>query len=297
MINEIIPIVSDSLLDTLKMLPLVALTYVILDMYERNSSINNKLNAILNSKTGPLFGALIGCIPQCGFSFLAATLFTHAMISPGTLLAVFIATSDEALPIFLANPQEYRMLIAMILCKIIMAILGGYLLDFIIYLIHSARNKNQLENNQNSEEEDEDVELELQDPTCTCANSPWYNVFTKTLRIALFVFVLNLTLGGVIAVIGEDTLSSFLSSTYYFQPLLSALVGFIPNCAASIVLTELYMLGGLSFGALLSGLSVGAGIGMTVLFKDKENRSYHFALLLYLYLFSVACGYLVQLIF
>lgn len=290
--NELIHMLSHSLLDTLKMLPLVALTYAILDIYERNSNINNKLNAILNSKTGPLLGALIGCIPQCGFSFLAATLFIHRMISPGTLLAVFIATSDEALPIFLANPQEYKMLIFLIVCKVIMAIIGGYLLDFIISIYHSLKNKK----SDNQEETDEDMELELQDPTCTCGNSIWYNIATKTLRVMIFVFILNVALDGVIHIVGEETMSQFLLSTYSVQPLLAALVGFIPNCSASIVLTELYILGGLSFGALISGLSVGAGIGLAVLFKEEKNRKVLIAFFTYLYLFSVICGYALQLL-
>lgn len=287
--EEIIHIIIHGLEDTLKMMPLVAVTYAVLDVYERSSSINDKLNAVLNAKTGPLLGALLGCIPQCGFSFLVATLFTYGMVTPGTLVAVFIATSDEALPLFLANPNEYKMLLALIACKIVLAIIGGYTLDFIV-----DKFTKQATTKENDLEDEEDMELELQDPTCTCGNSIWYNIFTKSLRVMMYVLVINVVLGGVIHVYGEEALASMLLSTYSFQPLLAGLVGLIPNCAASIVLTELYLLDGLSFGALISGLSVGAGFGLAVLLKNKENRKSNLVLIGYLYVFSVICGYLLQ---
>lgn len=287
--EEIIHIIIHGLEDTLKMMPLVAVTYAVLDVYERSSSLNDKLNAVLNAKTGPLLGALLGCIPQCGFSFLVATIFTYGMVTPGTLVAVFIATSDEALPLFLANPNEYKMLLALIACKIVLAIVGGYLLDFIMNAIQSKKTMDVIE-----EEDDEDRELELSDPTCTCGNSIWYNIFTKSLRVMAYVLVINIVLGGFIHVYGEEALASMLLSTYNFQPLLAGLVGLIPNCAASIVLTELYLLDGLSFGALISGLSVGAGFGIAVLLKNKENRKSNLLLLGYLYVFSVICGYILQ---
>ena len=112
------------------MVPLIVITYFILDIYERNTNVNTKLNLILSAKTGPIFGALIGCVPQCGFAFLGATLFVHDIITPGTMIAVFIATSDEALPMLIANPSEYKSLLLLVIVKIIFAIFAGYLFDF-----------------------------------------------------------------------------------------------------------------------------------------------------------------------
>lgn len=285
-------IILDVLIDTAKMIPLIVLTYILLDIYERNTNINEKINLLLSKNWGPIFGALIGCIPQCGFSFMAATLFVHKMITPGTLVAVFIATSDEALPLLIANPSEYKALLFLIVCKLIIATIGGYLLDLGITLF----TKKKADSVNSAIDEDEEVEIEINDPTCVCGNSMLYNVVVRSLKVLGFILFVNATLSGIIYFIGEDTLISFLNSTILIQPILAALVGFIPNCAASIILCELYLLNGISFGALISGLCTGAGIGMVVLFKDLKDKKQLALIISYLFILSVVVGEIIYFI-
>lgn len=280
-------IIEHAFEDSIKILPFIVIAYVFLEVYERRSDVNTKLNALLSDKTGPLFGALLGCLPQCGFSFLAATLYIHKLITPGTLVAVFIATSDEALPIFLANPHEYPTLFWLIATKILLGIMGGYALDFGINFFTK----------DTVEEEDEDIDIELSNPTCTCNDPFWYTVAIKVVRVMVFIITIQLFFTAFSEFIGEDRLQQFLLSTEVFQPALAALIGFIPNCAASIVLCELFLIGGMSFGALVSGLSVNAGLGLMVLFKDCKDRKNVLLITLYLYGFSVFAGYLIQLLF
>ncbi|MBE6115056.1 MAG: hypothetical protein E7191_08265 [Erysipelotrichaceae bacterium] len=277
-------IIEHAFEDSIRILPFIVIAYVFLELYERRSDVNSKLNALLSNKTGPLFGALLGCLPQCGFSFLAATLYVHKLITPGTLVAVFIATSDEALPIFLANPQEYPTLFWLIATKIILGIIGGYGLDLGIKMFKKAP----------VEDEDEDLDIELSNPACTCNDPFWYTVLIKVVRVMAFIVAIQLIFTAFSEFVGEDRLQSFLLSTQTFQPALAALIGFIPNCAASIVLCELFLIGGMSFGALVSGLSVNAGLGLMVLCKDGKDRKDVLFLILYLYGFSVIAGYLIQ---
>lgn len=294
--ETLIHVTTHVLMDTLKMVPLIVLTYIILDIYERNTDINNKLNLILSSKTGPLFGALIGCIPQCGFAFLAATLFINNLATPGTMVAVFIATSDEALPMLIANPNAYQSLIYLVITKIIFAIIAGYLLDFLFKIFFKKHNAPELEYSEESEEDDEELEISINDPTCNCGSTMLENVVKRSLRIIAFVFVISLIFSFLIETIGEATISNFLASTKLIQPFITAIFGFIPNCAVSIILTELFLINGLSFGALISGLSVNAGIGSYVLFKDHKNKKETYFIITYMYLISVLVGVLLSML-
>lgn len=282
-------IILDIILDTLKMVPLIVLTYIILDIYERNSDINTKINLILNSKTGPIFGALIGCIPQCGFAFLAATLFTNNLVSAGTMVAVFIATSDEALPMLIANPQEYKSLLMLVVTKILFAIIAGYMLDFLLR-IFMGKKAPELEYDDESEEDDEELELTISDPTCNCGNSTLQNVVTRSARVIIFILIINTIFSFLIEGIGEETIIGFLKSTYSIQPFITAIFGFIPNCAVSIIMTELYLIDGLTFGALIAGLSVNAGIGSIVLIKEHKNKKETYFILGFMYIASVIVG-------
>ena len=284
----VLHILTHSFEDTIKMIPLIVLTYIILDIYERNSDINTKINYILNSKTGPIFGALIGCIPQCGFAFLAATLFVNKLVSAGTMVAIFIATSDEALPLLIANPSEYKSLFLLIVIKIIFAIAAGYTLDFILQL---AGKKQEIE-----DDEDEELEISLSDPSCNCGSSMFGNVIGRSLRILGFVFSITTLFSLIIEFIGETQISSFLASTYIIQPFITALLGFIPNCAISIIMCELFVVHGLSLGALIAGLSVNAGMGSLVLIKEHKDKKETFFILGFMYITSVIVGLLLTVL-
>ncbi|WP_373129168.1 putative manganese transporter [Dielma fastidiosa] len=275
-----IDVIIDALVDTVKLLPLLYLSYLLIDFIDKRSSAY-RLNYLFIKNLGPLFGALLGLVPQCGFSVIAASLFAQQGISAGTLVACFMATSDEALPMLLAYPSEYKSLGLLLILKLIIAILSGYLLDFVLY--------------KKTLNEEDDFEIELSDPGCSCGSNSFMNALNRTLKTTMFILGINLVIGFVLFGIGEDALSSLLNVHPMLQPFAAALIGFIPNCAASILLVQLYVLGGLSFGSMVAGLCTGAGIGMAVLWKQNKNKRENSLLLLYMFLFSSAAGLLLQI--
>lgn len=267
----------DAVIDTLKILPFLYLSYFVLDLVEKKSS-TYQLNFLFLKHLGPLFGALLGCIPQCGFSVIAASLFAQRGISAGTLVACFISTSDEALPMFLANPSEYKQLALFLICKVIIAVIAGYLLDM---LLHKEVN------------EEDDFEIEV-DGICECESNSFVSALKKTTKTLFFIFLVNFGLGFVIFVIGEEALIALLAVHPYVQPLVAMMIGFVPNCAISILLVQLYMSGALTFGSMIAGLCSGAGVGMAVLFQRNKNKNENGMVVLYIGLIALVSGILID---
>lgn len=266
----------DAVYDGLPMIPLLFLTYIVLEYIEhKNISTTSKLTKY--KKFGPLIGAFIGIIPQCGFSVAAASLFIGNTISFGTLVAVFIATSDEAIPILISYPEQFPALITTVLLKIVIAVLAGYFIDI---LYKPKVNK----------------VVKAQDEH-THHHSIFVEALQRTVKITVFVFLVNILLNVIIGNIGEERLHSILLTGTIFQPMITAIVGFIPNCAATVVITQLFVSGGISFGSLIAGLITNAGLGLLVLIRAKNLRKPLGVLIVYLYIIAVVCGMIIQLIF
>lgn len=268
-------ILIEALVDTIKMAPFLYLSYVVFSYIEQKSG-TYKLNYLFINKLGPLFGALLGIIPQCGFSIIAASLYAQGGITAGTLVACFIATSDEALPMFLSNPSAYKELLLLVIVKVILAIVAGYLLDLIY----------------KKKVNDDDFEISLD--ACSCNTNIFVNALNKSLVTLFFVLLINIGLGLVLYFIGEAQLSAFLNVHPLIQPVSAALIGFIPNCAISILLVQLYMLGSLSFGSMVAGLSTAAGVGLAILFKQNKNKKEIMILMSYMWVISVLAGILID---
>lgn len=282
---DFIEIILDALLDSLKMLPFLYATFLLMEFIEHKAG--DKLAAVLE-KAGhsPLggagLGAALGCIPQCGFSVAAANLYASRVIGAGTLMAVFIATSDEAVPVLLAHPDMAADIWALLGIKVITAVVMGCLFGFIMKKIFN---------------DDEDVSFEEICTDCGCGkHGIWYSAMTHTLKTFLFVLLVNLALGLVLGIAGEDRLSLFLDGLGIFEPFAAALVGLIPNCASSVVLTELYAEGAVSFGTAAGGLCAGAGMGIAMLFKANRNMKENFAFLIFLFLTGGLSGMLINTI-
>lgn len=269
-------VLFDALIDTVKLVPLLFISYFLIDYIEKRRS-GFDLNYLFIKNLGPVFGAVLGIFPQCGFSVIAASLFAQGGISAGTLVACFISTSDEALPMLLANPKEYKTLGLFVIVKFIVAVIAGYLLD-IVY--------------RKKVNEEDDFEIEISDAGCYCGSNSFQTAFYRTLNTAGFILLVNVILGLMIYFIGEEGLSSLLNVHPTIQILIAALIGFIPNCAASVVLVQLYFMNTITFGAMIAGLCTGAGIGMAVLLKSNKNRKETFFLMAYLYAVAVIAGFI-----
>lgn len=274
----------DAVIDTLKMLPFLFGAYLLIEFLEHRAS--DKLTGALSKMgpLGPLGGAALGLVPQCGFSVAAANFYSGRLISTGTLIAVFLATSDEALPIMLSTPQALPSLLRLLAVKFVAAALLGIATDFVLRRFLKPRT-------------DEPFVDLCKD--CHCEKE---GVFLPALyhtgKIALFLLLVNVILGLGIYWIGEESISRILLSGSALQPLLAGLIGFIPNCASSVILTELYLSGSLSFASAVAGLCTGAGMGIAVLFETNKRRpKENFSIVAALYVFSVCTGVLAGLIF
>ncbi|MCR5740968.1 MAG: arsenic efflux protein [Gammaproteobacteria bacterium] len=255
----------DALLDSLKVLGVTFVLYFILSFFEEKMA--NVLKR--HEKVSPLIGATSGLIPQCGVSVVAADLYIHEKITLGTIFAVFFACSDEALPIMFSSKETLIYTLPLIGLKFIFGFLIGFLID-VVYR-KSLNTSEEYESHVkgccghdiNHDHDHEDKE--------TFIHEHILHPIIHSLKIFLYVFIVNMLFGIAIYYIGEDNILNFLSKSKYFTPLVATLVGLIPNCASSVLLTELFVMGGLPFGALFSGLVVNAGLGLVYLLKNKKT--------------------------
>ena len=283
MFAEIMEIVLDALLDSLKVFPFLFLMYVLIEFLENRTNITKNKN-ILRGNLAPLLGAATGIVPQCGFSVMAAKLYDKKLIRTGTLLAVFLATSDEALIILLSSGSSAIAVMPLIAVKFAVAVGVGYLFNALM----RGEKLSELEEGEeihgtpcgHDHEEDGKVRRYLVHP------------LLHSLEIFAYILVVNLAFGFAMHY-AEGAIASFLQGGYWYQPLIAGLVGLIPNCASSALVTQSYVLGALSFGGMAAGLCANAGLGFVILFKNVKSWKRNLALLGILYVISVAVGYAV----
>ena len=274
--------VPEAFVDVLKTVPLLLVVYALL-YYIENRLTNTPTLLSRAAQFGPVVGALAGTIPQCGFSAAASALFCAGYLAPATLVSVFLATSDEAVPVLLAGGASVGQVALLLAVKFAVAVIGGYLLKYTVFRRYRL-------------ESDEPVEVEM--TACDCsAGSPVWSVVWHTLKTSFFLFAVMLVLDIIVHLIGEDVLASLLLSDTLFQPVLCAILGLVPSCAMSVLLSELFAAGTISFGALIAGLSTGAGFGYIVLFQDREGRRRALPVIAATLAVAVAAGMLIQLLY
>lgn len=266
----------DAVWDTLRIFPFLFAAFWALEAIEHYS--NRYINQILTKvgKAGPLAGAVLGCIPQCGFSAAAANLYSGGLITLGTLLSVFLSTSDEAVLILLAHPGYGKTIAALLLWKVMIGIITGFLIDILL------------------RKQKRESHIEEMCKTCGCSNSSgiFRPALIHTVRLSIYLFLFTFCLNLVFELVGMEQLAKILGKDTLFQPFLAALLGMIPNCAASVLITELYLAGSLSFGAAIAGLCAGAGVGMAVLFRSNHSLRENLKILLLLYGSAVIAGFI-----
>ncbi len=299
MSEVIIHSVLHTLEDTLKTLPVLFLVYLFIEWIEHRFDFSKIMNPKA-SLLGPLLGALTGLIPQCGFSAASASLFGEKMISASTLIAVFIATSDEAVPLLLSNTDTVKTVPLLIIIKLVIAVIAGYTLRYTLFKENIPKPEHHCHciptDEEHHHEEGHHDNHENPDCHCCCDNkSLLLSALLHTLKVTAFLFVTMLIINLVINFIGEDNLAKLLLSGSIFQPFLTSLLGLIPGCAGSVLLTELFINGGITFASLVSGLSAGCGFGYLILFKECKNRKKAFLILLTTYVISVLSGIIISL--
>lgn len=267
-----IDVLLDTLLDAAKLIPFLYLTYLLLEFIEHRAKEQTEALMKKAGKWGPFLGGALGAVPQCGFSASMSNLYAENIISMGTLVAVFLSTSDEMLPIMISGISSGDIrawsVVKILLVKILLGVVVGFIVDGVARLC-------------SKKEKNIDIESLCHDDHCGCEEG---NIFLSslihTLKILAFILVVSFALNTVIYFIGEDALGNFISSLpIVVGPLATALVGLVPNCASSIVITQLYMSGVISAGSMLAGLLSGSGIGLLILFKVNKNMKSNFAVL------------------
>ena len=281
----LVEILEDAVIDSIKLLPFLFVSYLIIELLEHKASDKIKKYLLKSGKFGSIVGAIFGVVPQCGFSVTASTLYAGRVITVGTLIAVFISTSDEAIPVLLSNPESLSKILPIIITKVLLAIVVGLVIDFFIV-------RKKVENKEVEEKE----HIHEMCEHCHCKENMLLSVLKHTFNVFIFIFLFNIILNLLITLIGEENLSKLLLSGSVLQPIVSALIGMIPNCAASVLLTELYIEGTISFASIISGLSVGAGVGMIVLFKENKNLKENLKILISTFLVSVIFGVLIEVL-
>lgn len=264
--------------DSIKTLPFLFGAFLLMEAAEKYYE-KYRYPLIRKSKSaGPVAGALLGCIPQCGFSVIAANLYAGGMITLGTLLAVFLSTSDEAILLLMADPGRMGDIGKLIGVKILIGIAAGYGIDLF------------------RKETKEQHDMEQICHSCNCQENSGILKAAgyHTVRLFAFLFLFTAALNFILEFVGMEKISSLMLGDTVFQPALAALIGLIPNCAASVALTELYLNGALSFASVIAGLASGAGAGLLVLFRMNHNKKENFKIIGILYGISVAAGILIE---
>lgn len=275
-------IIEHSVLDSLKLVPFLFLTYLVMEYLEHKAGEKTQKIIGRAGKWGPLFGGILGAAPQCGFSTAASNLYAGRIISMGTLIAVYLSTSDEMLPIMISAKAEPALIARILLMKVGIGIVAGFLVDLLF-----VRRKNK---------EHHHIHEMCEQENCHCEEGILRSAVNHTLRITFFVLLITFALNLVLHFVGEDALASVLRNQAIVGPLLSGLVGLIPNCASSVVITQLYLEGAMSFGTMMAGLLVGAGVGVLVLCRVNHDRKENLKIIGLLYAIGTCVGILLQLL-
>lgn len=277
--HELLHAVWHELADTLRLVPCLFLTYLIMETLEHKSSERVEKWIAKSGRVGPLLGALVGLVPQCGFSAAAAGLYAGGVVSVGTLLAVFLSTSDEMLAIFLGGCVSSHVILTVLGIKLAVAVAAGFAADA---LLRGGRRPMQLEELCHRE-------------GCHCERGVWRSALHHTLQVGAFVLIVNLTLEALFVFLPVGTVMTLFHRVPILGVLMAALVGLIPSCAASVAVATLYLDGVLSAGAMLAGLLTGAGAGLSVLFRSRSSKRFLLFFVLALLGIGVTVGCLLDL--
>ncbi len=271
-------VLLDAVIDTAKVLPLLFLTYLLMEWLEHRAGERVERAVAGAGKAGPLVGALAGLLPQCGFSAAAASLFAGRVVTVGTLLAVFLATSDEMLAVFLGQGLGPRVILTVLAIKLVVAVVFGLLADLLF-----SRKKVGL-----------GVQELCEEHGCHCEEGILRSALHHTGEIVLFILIINIALGAVLHLVGAERLAAAMNGLPVLSHCVAALVGLVPNCAASVAVATLYARGVLSAGAMLSGLLTGSGVGLLVLFRTNKNHRENGVLVAALFGIGILVGCLVD---
>lgn len=270
-------VIIDALIDSVKLLPFLFVAFLLIELFEHKFSEKSKKKLSNSKKVGPIIGSIFGIIPQCGFSVMATNLYATRIISIGSLIAVYLSTSDEMIPILIAEKAPFSLLLKVLAIKLVVGMICGIIIDLVI-----------------RKKEKEDYHI-CDDEHCNCDDEHFFKAAVKhTFNIFLFILVCNFIITSIMEFGGNDLLNKIFLKENVFAPFLTSLIGLIPNCASSVILTELFLNNAISFASLIAGLLTGAGLGILVLFRTNKSKKENVFILLTVYFIGVLVGVLIE---
>lgn len=266
----------DGLIDTLKVFPFLLISFYIIEILEHKINSNKRLES--SGKYGPILGSILGIIPQCGIASIATNLYVTGIITLGTLISVFLSTSDEMIPILLSEKVSIKLILIILGIKLFVGLVSGLLID----LVHPKKIVTHYE--------------VCEEEHCHCEEHKFISAFKHTINISLFILVINVLLNVIFNYGLNDYLGGLLLKDSIFSPIITSLIGLIPNCASSIVITKLYLASSISFGSMIAGLLTNSGIALVVLFKTNKNIKENIHIIILTYLIGVIVGILLNIL-
>lgn len=276
-----IDVILDTLLDVVKLLPFLFLTYLAMEYLEHKTGDKAELLVKKAGRFGPVIGGVLGIVPQCGFSAAASNLYAGRVISLGTLMAIYLSTSDEMLPILISEQVSFWLIVKILLAKAVIGMVAGLIIDFLL------RKKGL--------EQHEHIHDICEHEHCHCEKGIFRSALSHTAQITFFILIITFALNLILYFVGEDVLANLILSKPVVGPLLASLVGLIPNCAGSVVITQLYLEKVIGIGSAMAGLLTGSGVGLLVLFRVNHNRKENLRILGLLYGIGVLTGIVIEL--
>lgn len=274
-------VIIDTLIDAAKLLPFLFLTYLAMECLEHKAGDKAEVLIKKAGRFGPVIGGILGIVPQCGFSAAASNLYAGRVITAGTLIAIYLSTSDEMLPILISERAPVGVIVPILVTKAVIGIAAGLLIDFSMRV--------------RGREEHAHIHEICEQEHCHCEKGIFRSALSHTVQIAVFILLVTFVLNLLLFFVGEDVLAAAISNRPVAGPLLAGLVGLIPNCAGSVVITQLYLEGIIGFGAAMAGFLAGSGVGLLVLFRVNRDRKKNIQILGLLYGIGAAVGIVMEL--
>lgn len=275
-------VLLDTLLDAIKIIPFLFVTFLLMEYIEHGFTKKGKEKIKKAGNLGPFFGSLLGAVPQCGFSVMATNLYATRIVTLGTLISIYLSTSDEMLPILISQKCSFSIIIKILLIKVLIGMLAGFIIDFII------RKKTKSSNYE--------IKKFCDEEHCDCEHGIIKSSIKHSFNILIFIIVITLLLNLGFYYFGNDNIEKLFLKDSFFSPFISSLIGLIPNCGASVALTELYLNNVISFASVIAGLLTGSGVALLVLFKINKNVKENVKILLTVYFIGALSGVIIEII-
>ena len=274
---------EETLLDSIKLIPFLFIAYLIMEYIEHKTSQKSRETIKKSGKFGPLIGSFLGIFPQCGFSVVATNFYAGRVITLGTLISVYLTTSDEMIPIMISEAVPLWTILKILFVKLVIGIVAGFVIDFVLRLI-----------NKNKKIEEENIVDLCEHDHCHCEKGILKSSIHHTLSIFVFILIVTFIINTAIYFIGEENISNILLNKPIFGPIVSSLIGLIPNCASSVIITNMYLKNVINVGTMIAGLLVNAGVGLVVLFKTNKKIKENIAIICLLYIVGVISGIVLE---